>query len=230
MFSLIIPVYNEEKNILPLLNDIFLSLKNYNNFEIIIINDSSTDKTKKNLEESIYSNKIIILNNNKNKGQSYSIHNGVKNAKFKTIVTIDGDGQNNPFDIPKLLELFNQNNEYFLVGGIRKKRKDNLIKILSSKLANYVRSKILRDNCKDTGCSLKVFDRNTFLEFPYFDGIHRFIPALYAGYGYQTKFIEVSHRERVHGFSKYGTFDRMIKGIRDIKKVKKILKERKINE
>ena len=110
-----------------------------------------------------------------------------------------------------------------MVGGIRKKRQDSFIKILSSKIANYIRSKILNDNCKDTGCSLKVFSKNIFLEFPYFDGIHRFLPALFKGYGHKTDFINVNHRVRKYGKSKYGTIDRLFRGIRDIIKVKNII-------
>ena len=107
-----------------------------------------------------------------------------------------------------------------MVGGI-KKRQDSFIKIYSSKIANYIRSKILNDNCKDTGCSLKYLIKY-FLEFPYFDGMHRFLPALFKGYSYQT-FIEVNHRKRKYGISKYGTMNRLFKGIKDIIRVKRII-------
>ena len=114
-----------------------------------------------------------------------------------------------------------------LVGGIRNKRKDNLIKIISSKIANTIRSKILKDRCEDTGCSLKVFDKSIFLQFPFFDGIHRFLPALFAGYGYKTLFIAVDHRPRISGYSKYKIVDRLYRGIIDIIRVKKIIREHK---
>ena len=129
-----------------------------------------------------------IINNQLNLGQSYSILSGIKQSKYNIIVTLDGDGQNNPYDIPKLLEFYNKSNDVYLVGGIRSKRKDNLIKIISSRIANYVRSKFLEDGCTDTGCSLKVFDKNIFLQFEYFNGIHRFLPALFNGFGYKTFF------------------------------------------
>ena len=111
-----------------------------------------------------------------------------------------------------------------LIGGIRRNRKDNFTKIISSKIANSIRSRILNDECIDTGCALKIFDKKIFLSFPFFDGVHRFLPALFKGYGYETLFIDVNHRKRNHGISKYGTMNRLFAGIRDIIKVKKILK------
>ena len=137
---------------------------------------------------------------------------------------MDSDGQNNPIDIPNLLNNFFAENNVSLISGIRYKRKDNFIKIASSKIANKVRSYILNDNCSDTGCSLKVFDKNKFLEFPFFDGIHRFLPALFNGYGYKVLFINVEHRARMSGKSKYGTIDRLFKGIFDLIKVNNIIK------
>ena len=115
------------------------------------------------------------------------------------------------------------------MGGIRNKRKDSYIKKISSKIANYIRSNILNDHCSDTGCSLKIFDRDSYLEFPYFDGIHRFLPALFKGYWHKTKFINVDHRMRKYGKSKYGTFKRLLKGIIDLIKVVKIIKKFKRN-
>ena len=152
-------------------------------------------------------------------GQSFSLFRGVKESKYSVIVSIDGDGQNNPIDIVKLLTLYNSSENLKLVGGIRQKRKDSIIKIISSKIANNVRSFILNDECPDTGCSLKVFDKQVFLSFPFFSGIHRFLPALFKSFGYNTEFINVDHRKRSAGKSKYGIFDRLLKGIIDIFKV-----------
>ena len=135
----------------------------------------------------------------------------------------------NPIDIPILLEKYLSHHNTFLVGGIRTKRKDSLIKIISSKIANKIRSLILKDDCIDTGCSLKVFDRDIFLSFPFFDGIHRFLPALFKGYGYKTMYVAVDHRERKFGISKYGTINRLIRGIIDIIKVLNIIKNHKNN-
>jgi dolichol-phosphate mannosyltransferase len=226
MFSIIIPIYNEEKNIEILLKEIKLSLKNYKNYQVVIIDDCSSDKSNLQVQNYIDNNiieNIYLLKNNKNRGQSYSINHGIKNSKFNTIITIDGDGQNNPVDIPKLLEFYLSHDEIFFVGGIRKNRKDSFIKIISSKLANFIRSRYLRDGCSDTGCSLKIFEKKIFLEFIYFDGIHRFLPALFKAYNYKTYFISVDHRYRKHGSSKYGTFDRLFRGIKDMIKVKKII-------
>ena len=161
-FSIIIPIYNERENIFKLIDELkkFLNNKKYL-YEIIIVNDFSNDLSKSDLDNLNKINKVKLINNSKNLGQSLSIHKGIMRSKYSTIVTLDGDGQNNPKDILKLLEIYNLNN-YKLVGGIRNKRKDNIIKIFSSKIANFIRSLILNDNCKDTGCSLKVFDKEVF--------------------------------------------------------------------
>jgi len=227
MFSIVIPLFNEEKNITPLIDEIADSISIYNNYEIILINDASTDKTLNTIKK-IKNSSVKVINNLINKGQSYSIHKGIEYSKNNIIITIDGDGQNDPNDIPKLLEIYISNSEIKLIGGIRKNRKDTIIKKISSKIANSIRSIILKDNCKDTGCSLKVFDKKIFLSFPYFDGIHRFLPALFKGYGYKTKFINVNHRTRKYGVSKYGTINRLIIGIRDILKVNRMLKNKKL--
>lgn len=226
MFSLVIPLFNEEDNIQPLLQEIKTYLQAYNVYEIVLVDDCSTDNTKKILSK-INDKKIKIIRNKKNKGQSFSVSEGVKNSSYETVVTLDGDGQNDPRDIAKLLNIFVNNVEIKLVGGLRTKRKDNLIKILSSKIANNIRSFILNDNCKDTGCSLKVFSKQIFMDFPYFDGIHRFLPALFSGYGHKTFFVEVNHRYRKYGYSKYGTMNRLFKGIKDIIIVRKIIKKYK---
>ena len=228
MFSIVIPLHNESLNIKNLINEINFNLKNYNNFEIILINDASTDNTLEVIKN-ISKKNIKILQNSVNKGQSYSIHHGIKNSLNKIIITLDGDGQNDPADIPKLLKYFLQDEKVKLVGGIRKKRKDNIIKIISSKIANSVRSKILQDGCQDTGCSLKIFDKDIFLSFPYFDGIHRFLPALFKGYGHSTIYLSVNHRKREYGKSNYGTINRLIRGISDINKVRKILNNINLN-
>ena len=223
MFSIVIPIFNESENIKSLIEEIDFNFPKNEKYEIILVNDASTDKTEEVID-SINNENLLILNNKKNQGQSYSLYKGIKNSSYDTIITLDGDGQNDPADIPKLLEHYISFKDLKLIGGIRKKRKDNLIKIVSSRIANYIRSKILNDNCKDTGCSLKIFNKNIFLKFPYFDGMHRFLPALFTGYGYKTMYINVNHRKRKFGISKYGTMNRLFKGIRDIIKVKKILK------
>jgi len=228
-FSIVIPVYNESKNIEKLLEEIFSNLNlniNYN-FEIILVNDCSTDNTIEivNLLKKTYP--LSLLNNKTNIGQSFSLISGIENSTYDTVVTLDGDLQNNPKDISKLLEIYFSDQSLSLVGGIRSKRKDSIIKIFSSKIANKIRSVILNDSCTDTGCSLKVFDKKIFLKFPFFDGMHRFLPALYKGFGNKTFFTNVDHRYRNFGSSNYGTLDRLFRGIRDMIKVLMIIKNYK---
>jgi len=225
--SIVIPVFNESENIVKLLDEIYFHLNNKYNYEVIIVDDGSNDNTIEVLENY---KKIIELKaskHNVNQGQSYALRTGIIESKNDVIITLDGDGQNNPKDIEIITEKFFASPKYKLIGGIRKKRKDSFVKIVSSRLANFFRMIVLKDNCKDTGCSLKIFDKKIFLEFPFFDGIHRFLPAMFNGYGYKTFFVDVDHRPRLYGKTKYGTFRRLIKGILDIIKVSKIVKEYK---
>ena len=226
-FSIIIPVYNEAKNIINLLIEIKNQLNDFQ-YEIVIVDDHSKDNTIEVINK--FDDEIVrLIKHDNNLGQSQSIFSGIKESKHNIIVTLDGDGQNNPKDIPKLLDTYLRQKDIYLVGGIRRKRKDTIIKILSSKIANKIRSKILNDDCDDTGCSLKVFDKKAFLKFPFFDGMHRFLPALFKGFGYKTYFVYVDHRSRFSGKSNYGTFDRLFKGIRDLIKVKRIIRDAKYN-
>ena len=229
-FSIVIPVFNESNSIINLLDEIKSNLKEEKiMYEVIVVDDHSNDNSVSKINEYIikyivsFNLKLIV--NKHNVGQSFSIREGIKSAIYDIIVTIDGDGQNNPRDIMKLINFYNSDKQITLVGGLRKKRKDNFLKIMSSKIANYIRKNILDDDCIDTGCSLKVFDKNIFLNFPYFSGLHRFLPALFKGYGHKTKFIEVDHRRRLESLSKYGTIDRLFRGIRDIFIVKKIIRK-----
>ncbi len=231
--SIVIPVFNEELNINTLVEEIYLSIQNIDiEFEIIIIDDASTDNSNELIKVLAKKKeyKIKFIENKYNRGQSYSLHKAIKHANFETIITLDGDGQNNPVDIPNLIKLYFSDINLYLVGGIRKKRKDNFIKIFSSRVANHIRKFILKDNCNDTGCSLKIFDKKTFLLFPFFDGIHRFLPALFRGYAKKTLFIDVDHRKRIYGISKYGTIRRLFQGIIDIIKVLIIIKKFRKND
>ncbi len=221
--SIVIPAYNESKNLPILIEEIIKNLNSKIAFEIIIVNDNSTDDTLLNLQKIKFEN-LKLINNLNNIGQSYSTAKGIKAAIYNTIVTLDADLQNDPSDILKLYNIYTSNNNLKLIGGIRKNRKDNIIKIISSKLANKIRAFILDDKCPDTGCSLKIFDKKIFLKFPIFDGIHRFLPALFKGYNFSTYFVDVNHRARIYGKSNYGTFGRMFRGIKDIIKVRKIIK------
>ena len=227
-FSIVIPIFNEEKNIEKLVDEIYSHLTIFNkSYELVLVNDCSTDNSLtviKNIKKKSHI-PIKVINNPLNIGQSLSLYEGIKSSTNNTIVTLDADGQNNPKDIPMLLNKFFENKHIYLVGGIRVKRKDSFVKIFSSKVANKIRSRILKDNCLDTGCSLKVFDKSVFMEFPIFNGVHRFLPALFKGFGKETMFLDVDHRPRIHGVSKYGTISRLFRGINDLIKVLKIIKK-----
>lgn len=222
--SLVIPIFNEEQNIKFLFKEIQDSGVYDIVNDIIFIDDGSNDKSKILINDIAFTNpKVVCLSHNYNLGQSTCLKTASNYSKSECLITIDGDCQNNPYDIKKLIELY-KNNNFELIGGIRRKRRDTLVKIISSKIANKIRMLILDDDCIDTGCSLKIFKKDLFLKLPFFDGIHRFLPALFKAYGANTHFIDVDHRFRKYGQSKYGTFGRLFRGIRDIFKVLLIIK------
>ena len=224
--SIVIPIYNEEKNINILVGEI-MNIEDINKInDIILVDDNSLDNSKFVISQLEKKNrKIKSFFHNKNLGQSMAIYNGAKQTTSEVIVTLDADLQNNPKDINKLIELYFVDKKTKLVGGIRLHRKDSFTKKISSKFANALRKFILNDDCDDTGCSLKIFDRNIFLSLPFFNGIHRFLPALFKYSGSNNKFIIVDHRSRKYGISNYGTLDRALKGMKDLYKVKKIIKK-----
>ncbi len=228
-FSIIIPAFNESKNLNLLLDEIILSCENIYNYQIIIVDDRSEDNTQNIIKKRKEKN-IKLITNSYNQGQSYSIYRGIKQADFNNIITIDADLQNDPMDIPKLAKIYFNNKNIKLVSGIRQNRKDNLIKIMSSKIANLVRSSILKDNCPDTGCSLKIFDKSYFLNIPFFTGMHRFIPAFFIGMKCEVIYEPVNHRYRKYGKSNYSTFSRLIRGLADLYRVNKIIKKMKSND
>ncbi len=209
--SIVIPVYNEEESISELVHEIQRSIKNA---EIVIVNDGSTDSTRNILNSlsELFPN-IRPVHLPLNMGQSTALVAGVQNAQHETIVTMDGDGQNIPLDALKLLPLLN---EFDLVTGIRKKRHDPWHKRITSSLANKIRSLVLNDQTSDTGCSLKAFKRSCFMHIPFFKGMHRFLPALFKYHGYSIQEIEVDHRPRVRGNSKYTIFNRGLSVLFDL--------------
>ncbi len=226
--SIVIPIFNEEKNIDLLVDEIMCINEIDKINEIVLVDDKSVDNTKFVISNLKNTNSLVkLFFHKKNLGQSKALYTGVKMANSDVIITLDADLQNNPKDISKLFNLYFSDIETKLVGGIRVNRKDNLIKRISSKFANFVRKFFLDDECDDTGCSLKMFDRNLFLSLPYFNGIHRFLPALFKYSGSKNQFVFVDHRSRKYGFSKYGTFDRAIKGLKDLYRVKKIISKLK---
>lgn len=218
--SVVIPVKNEQDNVLPLLAEIHAALEGKFDYEVIYINDGSTDRTPQVLAEarSTYP-RLRILTHKVSCGQSTAVRTGVKAARAPWIATLDGDGQNDPADIPNLMAAIRASGApatLWLVAGWRKKRRDTWIKRISSKIANRVRSGLLKDATPDTGCGLKLFKREVFLDLPYFDHMHRYLPALVLRAGGQIQSVEVNHRHRERGVSKYGLHNRLWVGIVDL--------------
>jgi dolichol-phosphate mannosyltransferase len=219
--SIVIPAYNEEDNITPLVEEIAVALTDYCPFyEIIVVDDGSTDDTIHRLLDlkNLYP-QLRIIQHQKNKGQSAAILTGVLYAHSSWIVSLDGDGQNDPADIPRLLEARDSSpiaNKIKMVVGVRQKRRDNWLRRFSSRTANTVRSNLLHDHTPDTGCGLKLFLREEFLSLPHFNHMHRFLPALIQRDGGVVMNVPVNHRPRMSGVSKYGLFDRLWVGIIDL--------------
>ena len=218
--SVVVPVHNEVENIEPLIAEIMATLEGVERYEIIYINDCSRDSTLERLTSLDQKFKVLrVLTHQKRSGQSAAIRTGVKAARGDLIATLDGDGQNDPEDIPKLLKAYREQavaDARILIAGFRARRQDSFIKRLSSKIANGIRSSLLGDATPDTGCGLKIFRRKDFLDLPGFDHMHRFLPALMIRNGGQVISVEVSHRPRERGKSKYGTLNRLWVGITDL--------------
>ena len=226
--SVVIPAKNEAANISPLVLEILDCFSDRNDFEIIYIDDGSTDDTYAQIMalHCTYPTKVQLVQHQMSVGQSTAIHSGVQYARGKLIVTLDADGQNNPADIPLLLkhaqafklaasaELTPMQD--FCIAGYRKARKDTAWKRFQSKVANGVRAKLLNDDTPDTGCGLKVFPKATFNKLPYFDHMHRYLPALIKRLDGKIVVVEVSHRDRQHGQSKYGMWGRLFAGLLDM--------------
>lgn len=215
-FSLVIPMHNEEDNVFSFIEEIDQHLRSLPQYEIIVVDDGSTDSTWQKLHE--IKDKIQnlkVFRHKKNKGQSAAVVSGVKLAQFPWVATIDGDGQNCPADILKLIEAVPNESDY-LIAGHRQKRQDSQLKLFSSRIANAVRAKLLKDDCPDSGCGLKLFPRQRFLSLPHFNHMHRFLPALFRSIEVPIINVEVKHRPRVHGQSKYGLNNRLWVGIIDL--------------
>jgi dolichol-phosphate mannosyltransferase len=213
--SVVIPVRNEEGNVASLIGEIDIALKQIKH-EIIYVDDGSTDNTYSQLKSlQTQFTQLKIVRHVQSCGQSTAVRTGVKAAQFAWVATLDGDGQNDPADIPKLIAAVTEGVD--LVGGNRRaSRRDTWVKRISSVIANTVRSKMLRDDTPDTGCGLKLFKREAFLDLPYFDHMHRFLPALIKRRGGKIVSVPVAHRNREHGKSNYGTIDRLLVGIVDL--------------
>ncbi|MGZ8159319.1 MAG: glycosyltransferase family 2 protein [Methylobacter sp.] len=233
--SIVVPVHNEADNIISLIDEIVTAMNAAEAYEIIYVDDGSNDDTASVLKKAQQQvNALRVIRHQQSCGQSAAIYTGVKAANYPCIATLDGDGQNDPADIPRLYGVLMQQREtsrnLWMVAGWRNKRHDSAWRLFSSKVANAVRSRLLGDNTPDTGCGLKVFLRDEFLGLPYFDHMHRFLPALILRAGGRVISEPVNHRARAHGYSKYGTFDRLWVGITDILGVMWLQKRAKLTE
>jgi dolichol-phosphate mannosyltransferase len=216
--SIVVPVRNEADNVAPLIAEIVDALGKQLTFEVIYVNDGSTDRTESELTLLMASRPWLRhVIHQVSCGQSAAVRSGVIHARAPLVVTLDGDGQNDPAFIPALLKALAAGGPRVgLVAGQRVGRKATGFKKLQSRIANGVRSAVLRDGTRDTGCGLKAFRRDLFLALPYFDGLHRFLPALVRREGYEIGYVDVVDRPRRAGISNYGMWDRLWIGILDL--------------
>ena len=219
--SVVVPVFNERDNVAALVHEIVAALRPLLSFEIVYVDDGSTDDTvaqlrllKQQVPE------LRVLRHTVQSGQSTAIRSGVRAARATWVATLDGDGQNDPADIPKLLRARGAADaQVKLFAGWRVERRDNASKRWASRWANAIRSRMLRDDTPDTGCGIKLFEREAFLDLPYFDHMHRYLPALMQRAGWQTLSVPVNHRSRSTGVSKYNNLNRAWVGLRDLRGV-----------
>jgi dolichol-phosphate mannosyltransferase len=215
--SIVVPVYNEAENVLPLLREIDQALAGGEASEIIFVDDGSEDDTAARIKSAQAGHPgLRLLRQRPRSGQSAAVLTGVRAAKGEWVATLDGDGQNDPADIPALLRLADQDRGLALIAGLRRKRRDSISRRFAGRFANGLRQSILKDGCSDTGCGLKLFQREAFLSLPSFDGMHRFLPALFLRQGYRVAYEPVGHRPRQRGVSKYGNLRRAFIGIADL--------------
>ena len=216
--SVVVPVHNEEDNVAPLVGEIVAALRGHVDFEIVYVDDTSKDATLQRLRElQATVPELRVIRHLSNAGQSTAVRNGVKAARAPWIATLDGDGQNDPADIPSLLAKRDAGDAHTkLYAGWRVNRQDSGSKRWASKFANGIRSRMLRDATPDTGCGIKLFERAAFLDLPYFDHMHRYLPALMQRAGWQTVSVPVNHRHRTAGVSKYNNLGRALVGIKDL--------------
>jgi dolichol-phosphate mannosyltransferase len=227
--SIVVPVRNEAENVAPLVAEIVSALGRRWVYEIIYVNDGSTDATAGRLADLMKQHRQLRqLKHAHSSGQSAAVRSGVRAARGAIVATLDGDGQNNPVFLPDLIAAVeNGSGRVGLVAGQRVGRKDTGFKKLQSRIANGVRKTILNDGTRDTGCGLKAFPREVFLSMPYFDGLHRFLPALVRREGFDIAYVDVIDRPRHSGVSNYGFFDRLWIGIMDLAGVWWLIRRKK---
>jgi glycosyltransferase involved in cell wall biosynthesis len=226
--SVVIPAHNEAENLAALVPEIATALSGVAH-EIVIVDDASTDTTPQVIR-SLAAGGIAVrrIGHKRSLGQSAAVMSGVVAARGAIVVTLDGDGQNDPRFIPGMLRALDDP-AVGLVAGQRLGRKATVSKKLGSRMANSLRRGLLKDDTRDTGCGLKAFRREPFTRLPYFQGMHRYLPALFLGDGWQVAHVDVVDRERHHGASHYGVFDRLAVGIPDLFGVWWLLRRRRRN-
>lgn len=232
--SVVIPMYNEADNVESLVREVHSALTQHPDFEILVVDDGSTDNTFPKLTQLA---KIIPqlhpVQHKHNFGQSIGLITGIKRAKKPWIVTLDGDGQNDPADIPKLIQVAESSktiNAKLLLAGHRVNRKDSSWKKFGSRFANKIRRWFLHDDCPDTGCGTKMFSREAFLSLPHFNHMHRYLPALFKRINGQIVNVPVNHRPRICGKSKYGNWGRLKVGVIDLLGVAWLIRRTKLPE
>ncbi|MGB8896459.1 MAG: glycosyltransferase family 2 protein [Pseudolabrys sp.] len=230
--SVVVPVRNEAGNIAPLVAEIAKALAEQWPFEVVYVNDGSSDGTDAELKQLMTQQAWLrCVRHKQSCGQSAAVRTGVAAARAPVVVTLDGDGQNDPAFIPALIRALDAGDAkgpcIGLVAGQRVGRKASGFKKLQSRIANTVRGAVLRDGTRDTGCGLKAFRRDVFLSLPYFDGLHRFLPALVRREGYGIAYVDVVDRPRAHGVSNYGMWDRLWIGILDLAGVWWLIRRKK---
>lgn len=230
--SIVIPALNEEGNIGRLVDETYRAVPDPLLGEVIVVDDGSIDGTVAEIQARMTRfDTLRVLRHAHRTGQSAALRSGVCAARFSVIATMDGDGQNDPADIARLFgHLGAPGEEPALVGGIRVKRNDTGSKRFASRFANWVRDKALQDGCPDTGCGIKIFRRDAYLALPYFNTMHRYLPALFQSYGHQIEYDSVNDRKRLAGASKYTNFGRALIGVYDLFGVTWLRKRTKIGE
>ncbi len=228
--SIVVPVHNESGNVEQLVREIAAALEG-RAFEMVFVDDASTDDTREvliGLKETFPM--LRVLSHRKNSGQSRAIRTGIRGAKGRMVGTLDGDGQNDPADLPDLyrqLTRADAPSDLKMVMGRRASRKDTAWKRFGSRFANSIRRRMLKDDCDDSGCGIKVMDREAFLSLPYFDHMHRYMPAIMRAEGYKVEFCNVNHRERSSGQSKYTNFGRLWAAFSDLRGVTWLIRRRR---
>jgi dolichol-phosphate mannosyltransferase len=226
--SVVVPARNEAGNIAPLVEEIVRALATATPIEVIYVNDGSSDGTEAELRSLMQVHGFLRqIKHEVSCGQSAAVRSGVAAARAAIVATLDGDGQNDPAFLPALVAALERDPTVGLVAGQRIGRKASGFKRLQSRIANATRKAVLRDGTRDTGCGLKAFRREVFLALPYFDGLHRFLPALVRREGYRIAYVDVVDRTRLHGVSNYGLWDRLWVGILDLAGVWWLIRRRR---